>query len=51
MSGPHAGRALRVAAGPVDSELTGISFSGDGKSMFLSVQHPGESSKSLDKLT
>jgi uncharacterized protein len=30
------------AIGPMDTELTGLFFSGDGKSLFLAVQHPGE---------
>ncbi|MGE0761780.1 MAG: PhoX family phosphatase [Bdellovibrionales bacterium] len=44
MSGAHAGRVLRVASAPVTAELTGPSFSPDGKTLFLSVQHPGENS-------
>lgn len=51
MSGPNAGKVMQVASAPTDAELTGISFSPDGKTLFLSVQHPGEKSKSLDKLT
>ncbi len=45
MSGPNAGKALRMASGPADSELTGPCFSPDGKQLFLSVQHPGSGSK------
>lgn len=51
MSGPAAGVAHRVAAGPTDSEMTGITFPGDGKSMIVSVQHPGERSRSIEQLT
>lgn len=51
MSGPHAGKAIQVASAPVDAELTGLSFSSDSKTLFVAVQHPGEKSKSLDKLT
>lgn len=51
MSGPNAGRALRVATAPVGAELTGPWFSPDGKSLFLSVQHPGETSKSVQNPT
>lgn len=50
-SGTHAGKIIRVANAPVDAELTGPCFSPDYKTLFLSVQHPGETSKSLDKLT
>lgn len=51
MSGPDAGKAIQIASAPVDAELTGLSFSSDYKTLFISVQHPGEKSKSLDKLT
>ncbi len=36
------GRAFRVAAMPSDAEATGPSFTPDMKTIFLSVQHPGE---------
>lgn len=49
--GPNAGRAYRFAVGPRDAELTGPVWSPDGKTLFLAVQHPGEDSESLDKLT
>ena len=49
--GPDVGRAFRFAVGPVEAELTGPVFSPDGKTLFLSVQHPGEDSESLDALT
>ncbi len=48
MSGPTAGQAMRVAIGPVDSELTGPSFDPDFKTLFLSVQHPGSSASRKD---
>ena len=47
---PDAGQAFRFAVGPVEAELTGPVFSPDGKTLFLSVQHPGEDSESLDAL-
>jgi secreted PhoX family phosphatase len=49
--GPGAGDAFQFASGPVDSELTGPWFTEDGKTLFLAVQHPGETSPSLDQLT
>ncbi len=49
MAGPNAGKIMQVASAPTDAELTGISFSPDGKTLFLSVQHPGEKSKSLKR--
>lgn len=50
-SGVQAGQVIRMVSGPKDSELTGPYFSPDGKTLFLSVQHPGERTKSLDSLT
>ena len=49
--GPAAGDAFQFASGPNDSELTGPWFTEDGQTLFLSVQHPGELSPTLDKLT
>ena len=51
MSGPHAGLPLRVASAPPGAELTGPTFSPDGRTLFLSVQHPGENSASADLLS
>jgi uncharacterized protein len=39
------GDVLQFASGPVQSELTGPYFTPDGKTPFLSVQHPGEDNK------
>ncbi|MBB6098024.1 hypothetical protein HNR42_001447 [Deinobacterium chartae] len=49
--GPDAGKAYRFAVGPVEAEMTGPVFSPDGKTLFVAIQHPGEDSESLDKLT
>lgn len=51
LKGPDAGKAFQVASAPRDAEFTGISFDNLGKTVFLSVQHPGEKSKSIDNLT
>jgi hypothetical protein len=40
--GPAAGRAIQVGSAPRGAELTGPYFSADGRTLFLSVQHPGE---------
>lgn len=40
--GKQAGWLIQVASAPFDAELTGPCFSSDGKTLFLSVQHPGE---------
>lgn len=50
-TGAHQGKVIQVASAPIDAEFTGPCFSPDYKTLFLSVQHPGEMSKSLDKLT
>ncbi|MDO6743936.1 DUF839 domain-containing protein [Tenacibaculum soleae] len=49
--GKDTGKVIRVASAPTDAELTGPWFSPDGKTLFLSVQHPGEQTKSLKKPT
>lgn len=41
LSGIYAGKAFRFVVAPKDAELTGPCFSEDGKTLFLSVQHPG----------
>jgi secreted PhoX family phosphatase len=40
--GKNAGIPFRFAVAPPGAELCGTCFSHDGKTMFLSVQHPGE---------
>lgn len=45
--GKEAGKVIRVASAPRDAELTGPWFSPDGKTLFLSVQHPGEQTSDL----
>jgi secreted PhoX family phosphatase len=50
-SGGQQGEIIRVATAPTDAEFTGPCFSPDYKTLFLSVQHPGEMSPSLEKLT
>lgn len=50
-NGPQEGEVIQMASAPVEAELTGPFFSPDGKTLFLSVQHPGERSKSLTELT
>ncbi|MBX3011080.1 MAG: DUF839 domain-containing protein [Caldilineaceae bacterium] len=49
--GPFAGIAYQFASGPVHSEMTGPAWTPDGKTLFLSVQHPGEESPSLEELS
>ena len=49
--GPDKGKAFRFCTGPVDAEMTGPVWTPDGKTLFVSIQHPGEDSESLEKLT
>ncbi|MFM9924034.1 PhoX family phosphatase [Variovorax sp. H27-G14] len=37
----------RFLVGPVDCEITGIAESGDGRALFVNIQHPGENSKTI----
>ena len=51
MSGIHAGRPVQIASAPSGAELTGPTFSADGRTLFLSVQHPGENSTDSNALS
>ncbi len=51
LKGSHAGKVFQVASAPVDAELTGPCFTPDGKTLLLSVQHPGASTEKGMKLT
>ncbi|MEY4266261.1 MAG: hypothetical protein RIS90_796 [Pseudomonadota bacterium] len=39
---PVTGETRRFLTGPTNCEITGVTFTADGRSMFISVQHPGE---------
>ncbi|MDW3192368.1 MAG: DUF839 domain-containing protein [Cytophagales bacterium] len=49
-SGVNAGQVIQMASAPNDAEFTGPCFGPDGE-LFLSVQHPGETSKGIQYLT
>ena len=49
--GDDAGKVIRVANAPRDAEFTVPWFSPDGKTLFLSVQHPGEQTTDLKNPT
>lgn len=51
ISGKDAGKVIQIASAPVDAEFTGPKFSPDYKTLFLSVQHPGETTKDLKSPT
>ncbi len=40
---PATGEVRRFLAGPVHCEITGATWTPDGRTMFVNVQHPGES--------
>lgn len=49
--GKDAGKVIRVASAPTDAELTGPWFAPDGKTLFLSVQHPGDQTRDIKNPT
>lgn len=51
LHGPLAGEIFKMASAPVGAEFTGLCFTPSGDELFLSVQHPGEESDSIEKLT
>lgn len=50
-SGESKGKAFRFASGPVDTEMCGNCFSPDERTMFISIQHPGENSENAKNPT
>jgi secreted PhoX family phosphatase len=40
--GPERGLLRQIASGPVGCEIGGCEFTPDGRTLFLSIQHPGE---------
>ena len=51
MHGKQAGIVYRLATAPIDAEFSGPYFAADGRTLFLSVQHPGARTKSLKNPT
>lgn len=49
--GKDAGKVIRIATAPRDAEFTGPWFSPDKRTLFLSVQHPGEQTIDLNNPT
>jgi uncharacterized protein len=39
---PRTGQTRRFLTGPTNSEVTGVTWAPDGKTMFVNIQHPGE---------
>ena len=42
---PATGEIRRFLVGPIACEVTGSTWSEDGKTMFVGIQHPGEKQK------
>ena len=51
LDGPARGKAQAFYACPAGAECTGPSFTPDGRTLFIAVQHPGEDSETYDSLT
>lgn len=51
LAGEYAGEVFRFASAPKAAEFTGPCFSPDGKTLFLSVQHPGATTQDLSNPT
>lgn len=51
VEGPGRGLSKAMFGCPKGAEATGPRFAPDGKSLFLSVQHPGEDSENIEKLS
>ncbi|AOP36235.1 hypothetical protein A0128_19590 [Leptospira tipperaryensis] len=50
-TGPESGKAFQFASAPIGAELTGLWFTPDEKELFVSVQHPGETTKDYQNPT
>lgn len=49
--GRYKARAFRFASGPIESEMCGVYLTPDEKTMFLSIQHPGENTVDIKNPT
>lgn len=50
VAGKNAGKVIQIASAPTHAEFTGPYFTPDYKTLFLSVQHPGEYSVDANNL-
>lgn len=50
-AGENKGKAFLFASGPIECEMCGGNFTPDESTMFLSIQHPGEGSVSIENPT
>jgi hypothetical protein len=48
---PAADRLKRFLVGPVDSEITGVAETPDGRALFVNIQHPGETLARAEDVT
>ncbi|MFJ8067346.1 PhoX family protein [Peribacillus sp. NPDC096447] len=49
--GPDKGIALQFASAPMEAELTGLGFTPNEQTLFVSVQHPGEETEDINNPT
>jgi len=50
-TGKRAGEVIQVGTAPIAAEFTGLCFHPDENTLFLCVQHPGETSVDINNLT
>jgi len=48
---PAADKLKRFLVGPVDSEITGVAETPDGRALFVNIQHPGETLARAEDVT
>jgi secreted PhoX family phosphatase len=47
---PATGEIRRFAVGPKACEITGLSFTPDGRTLFINIQHPGEAGSNPEEI-
>ena len=51
LHGPDSGAVFQMGSAPTDAEFTGLRFAPDGRTLFLSVQHPGARTRARNNPT
>jgi secreted PhoX family phosphatase len=47
--GPERGRVRQFMSGPIGAEVCGCEFTADGRTLFLTLQHPGEAGSATEQ--